>query len=174
MESLSIILKFSIGDSKMIINKIDIAAMKKATNINFRHVNGVSQIEACKNPSNEEKEKNPFVVGQCIVIPVGMEIRDYGSPKLPYNNVQDSFKAFEMIDYSNYDTAWQTICSFLKEGDYIYLVWERDAFTNGCLKENNLHGDKVSLKVIRGNKQFSFFINSCVRHDNLARMIQMI
>jgi len=149
------------------LTKIDVAAMKKADRIVFRHYRGESQIEAIK----EADERNPFE--QVRIVACSAKFVDYSDRKV-FGPALDTFTGFEMKMHPGYDEEWLTIVSLLREGDELTLVWKRDAGSCQNFKDAGLHGDSLSLAVKRGEKTLTFFIESSVCPDNTARMIKSV
>ena len=147
------------------LTKIDVAAMKKADRIVFRHVRGESQIEAIK----EADERNPFE--QNRIVACGAKFVDYSDRKV-FGPALDTFTAFEMKMHPSYDEEWRTIVSLLREGDELTLVWTRDAYKCQNLDAAQLHGDSLSLLIKRGEKTMRFTLEWSVCPDNTARMIR--
>jgi len=149
------------------LTKIDVAAMKKADRIVFRHYRGESQIEAIK----EADERNPFE--QKRIVACGAKFVDYSDRKV-FGPALDTFTAFEMIHSPSYNEEWLTIVSLLREGDELTLVWTRDAYKCQNLDAAQLHGDSLSLAVKRGEKTMRFSVEWSVCPDNTARMIKSV
>jgi len=149
------------------LTKIDVAAMKKADHIVFRHVRGESQIEAIK----EADERNPFE--QVRVVACSAKFVDYSDRKV-FSSALDTFTGFEMFHTPNYNEEWTTIIGLLREGDELTLVWTRDGFTCQNHKDAALHGDRLSLAVQRGEKTMRFHLETRVCPDNSARMIKSV
>ena len=147
------------------VSKIDVAALKKADRVVFRHIRGESQIEAIK----EADERNPFE--QVRAIPCGAKFVDYSERKV-FGPALDTFTGFEMFHTPNYNEEWTTIIGLLREGDELTLVWTRDGFTAQTHEDAALHGDRLSLAVKRGEKTMRFHLETRVCPDNTARMIR--
>jgi len=149
------------------LEKIDIMAIKKADTLVIRHIGDkMARIECIKKPTFKEKENNPYANEKRYHIE---GIND---------NLSDEYEACEVIwCYEWSDGTTETMRSFLKTGDEIYLDWGIDYHTNDYMKRANLHGDVLFLKIVRTSKagkqaRFTFKISSQVCENNSARMIK--
>ena len=95
------------------LTKLDIAAMRKADRIVFRHKDGKSVIEAIK--SAEKTEKDPFAQDVVIFVETAWSLDDYadGAEHTTYEAASEGkFIGFEMI--YNYGAVWKTVASLLR------------------------------------------------------------
>lgn len=67
---------------------------------------------------------------------------------------------------------WRTITSLLKRGDRLELAWGRDYESNGNTKRANLHVDRLTLHVHRGDKKLTFIIPTPVCANDTARTVR--
>jgi hypothetical protein len=144
------------------INKLDVKALRECGDISFHHMGRESYILATKNPSQREKDTNPFA--QSV---------DWKVPCKP-NGYTQSFKAFETMFPDSLE--WRTISGLLREGDEITLIWGVDYGRNQYMEKalpEPLHGDQLKLRITRGEKDFQFLISQQCCPDNSARMIKI-
>jgi len=161
------------------ITKVDIAAMRKADIICFRHSNGKSQIEAVKKMTEKELQKNPFQTEIRIDIACDYRLHDYDKDKISSDESDsyrkgNNFKAFEMLHSAQYTETWITIASLLKAGDALTLFWVRDGKSNGLCVEAGLHGDELIMIITRDAREMHFSIDTSISLNNSARMIHKI
>jgi len=84
-------------------------------------------------------------------------------------------ECFHMIHSAQYDQEWLTVAGLLKAGDEIHLNWTADAHTNGLMRDNSLHGDRLRLCIVRPSKvRLMFAIATSVSYDNSARMVRLV
>lgn len=67
---------------------------------------------------------------------------------------------------------WRSIGAFLKAGDVLMLHWGANYFNNGYLDKVELHGDRLSLRIQRGDKRYGFIVATSVCANNTARMVR--
>jgi hypothetical protein len=150
----------------MPIDKLDLAALRKADAICFDHYTrdgiDVRAIRAIKR--NEPSERDPYAQDITHTVSVGSAVRAYES-----GGTSKTWTCFEMIHTPQYHDAWQTIVSLLRVGDELTLFWEADN-NSGYVNEAGLHHDQLSLVVQRGSKRMTFKVRSSVCPDNTARM----
>jgi hypothetical protein len=157
------------------ITKVDIAAMKKASDICFRKMRGTigSSIEC--NKEIERTESNPFSTRETIVLRCSDRFHSYADTmhgKVYDIKRENAWDAFEMIHSPSYCEEWQTICACLKAGDILSLEWIADN-QSGYLVEAGLHRDHLKLIVNRKDKQrLVFCVRESVCQNNSARMIR--
>lgn len=149
-------------DTRRPVDKVMIAAMKKADRIVFRHTpEKGSQIEAIKEA--KPTKADPFAREVMVVIPCSFGLDDYGSEgsdEYPAQarafdlNALDNgiFYGFEMEHNAQSARAWQTIVASLKDGDMIGLRWMRNAGTSPALVKLGVVVDELRLWVERGER----------------------
>lgn len=155
------------------ITKVDIAAMKKASDICFRKMRGTigSTIEC--NKEVKRTEANPFSTRETIILRCSDRFHSYADAmhmKIYDIKKENLWSAFEMIHSPAFCEEWQTICACLKAGDILSLEWIADN-QSGYLVEAGLHRDHLKLIVDRSDKRLVFSIRESVCQDNSARMI---
>lgn len=148
----------------MPLDKLDIAALRKADAICFDHYTrdgvDIRQIRAIKR--NEKSHLDPYAQDITHHIAVGSTVRTYGEGR------DNTWTCFEMIQTAQYHDVWQTIVGLLRVNDEVALLWEADN-NNGYVNEAGLHHDQLSLVVQRGPKRMTFKVRSSVCQNNTAR-----
>lgn len=161
------------GATSPAITKVDIAAMKGASDICFRKMRGTigSTIEC--NKEIERTEANPFSTRDTIILRCADRFHSYADAmhtKIYDIKKENLWSGFEMIHSPYFCEEWQTICACLKAGDILSLEWIADN-QSGYLVEAGLHRDQLKLIVNRGDKRLVFSIRESVCQNNSARMI---
>ena len=168
-------LEITIG---LTLDAIKLQALRKADTVSFFHrpkpdaTNETSYVSATKRakPSGND----PFAHDVSIIIPCECRLTDYSDyeNKIAYDST--AWNAFEMIHAAQSEDAWQTTASLLRVGDKLTLMWERGAFTTAHMKEATpkFYGDRLQLRVTRGDKVLTFHVDTRVCEDNSARMIR--
>lgn len=144
-----------------VITKADIAALRKADSIVFRHSE-----ESHLNCILRASDSNPFE--QSHDIPCETLYRDYSSGEMKLD-LKD-FVAFDMIHTAKYDAPFQTFASLVKEGDIIALYWLRGAGNTTGLGGQNFYCDRLNLQIRRADKRLDFHMCYWIGPDNTARM----
>lgn len=139
------------------LSKTDLNALRKADRVSF-HINSII---CTKEPTYEEKEKNPFAQEMRYDIPVKSLFSDWKE-----HNV------FAFVSCAQISMEYQTMVAFLKPGDDIELYWYENAWSNQYLKDANLYSDVCYLRIKRNGKLYSFIVDHCACPDNSARMIK--
>lgn len=162
------------------LDKVQIAALRKADTISFHHNDGKSYIVATKR--KERTERDPFaddvrVNIRCKWSLVNYESNDpndahasaFSAPAIP----GDKFKAFEMLHSPSHTDHWQTTASLLKPGDVLTLKWVRGGKTTDGMRDAQFVGDDLFLRVQRGDKSLTFHVGDtiCQRYST-ARMVR--
>lgn len=142
----------------MKLSKEDLKALKNADSVCFDLSNGNHSIHAVK-----ERENSEDGFRQTVKMDVAGSVTSYQSDFTPTHG-------FVYLGSIKFDAQWQTVVSFLKENDELWLRWTADA-GNGYVKDANLHYDTLHLTVKR-SKQFEFHIYDSVCPDNSARMLR--
>jgi hypothetical protein len=149
-------------DTRRPVDKVMIAALKKADRIVFRHTPAKgSQIEAIKaaNPT----KSNPFDQEVTVTVPTSFAVDDYGGhgteqypgPERALSGsdmASGNFYGFEMEHTPQSARHWQTIVATLRAGDMIGLRWRRNAGTNPGIYRLGVVMDDLWLWVERGDK----------------------
>ena len=150
------------------LTKIQIAQLRNADSIVFRHTQGESRIEA-------DKKANPQTgFDQTVFISTNYVLDDYAGfgGGLDKKIENKKFKGFSWISSSQYCDLWQTIASFLRAGDILTLYWIHSD-NSESLESAGFSCDELRLKIERGNKDYTFLIQTAVTHRNsLGRMIK--
>jgi hypothetical protein len=82
-------------------------------------------------------------------------------------------RAFEHIGSAQFHEHWATIVSLLRAGDRLTLFWNANGGRNGITKRAGLAVDELSVRIVRGNRQLHFHIDSHVSEYNSARMFTL-
>jgi len=104
-------------------------------------------------------------------IPVSGRVESYGN----YGRNDSNFNPDRGFSYTNapqYSQKWRTFVDFIRKGDVISFLWRSDN-NNQYLEYAKLHHDEFFIVVERGNKKYSFFINSGTCRQNSGRMLSM-
>ena len=160
----------------MALDKIDIAALRKADRILFRHSGGKSTIEAIKD--GVKTERDPFARDVDHIIPCDFRIEDYteGLFRISHDARRAGrFEAFESVHrYAHTTGVFDTFAAFLRPGDEIRLEWMRDAGRTLALAETPLHADELRAHVSRGETgRYMFHIDYRITDDSGARMVRV-
>jgi len=159
----------------MPITAIDIAALRAADDVVFRHRNGTSQIEAIQR-GRAATPGNPFAPGEARRdIPCDARVIDYqrdcGMHRKP-----SEYQAFDMLNAAQQDHAWLTVAALLRPGDSLTLQWERGAWNTQESEGRGMYGDRMLLVVLRPGKSKDTRLTFNVAHhfgpDNSARMVR--
>ena len=157
------------------LDKVQIAALRKADAISFHHYQGKSYIAATKRV--ERTVAQPFADDVRIDIPCGWRLTNYdpndsglGGPAIE----GDKFVAFDMIHTAQYeDGIWQTVASLLKPGDVLTLHWTRNGGTTQALNDAHMVGDRLRLVVERGDRKLRFQVGEYFGPaSNTSRMVR--
>lgn len=154
------------------LDKIDIAALRKAEDVCFFHREDRSYIRAIKR-APQATTANPFLTEQVREIDCGTDWHDFeGSDGIsrepPY------FDGFAMVNNSRYADIWPTLSTLLKPGDTLTLSWRRGAWNSEVVRQAGLHGDVLYLQIHRGKHTLTFFVDHSMGPDNTARMIRNV
>lgn len=150
------------------IDAVQLAALRKCSDVVFSHFNDASSIRAIKR--TRACASNPFAGDVELTIPCETRWNDYAKD-CGMSWPVPSFRGFEM--FGNYDdSAWRTIATLLKVGDVLTLEWSRDAASHETMRQLGLHGDRLRLLVIRGKARMWFELATSICPDNTARMIR--
>lgn len=104
------------------LEKIDITAIKKCTTMLFRMNNGECTMELVKQPTMQEREKNPYAQDMTHIVPITGTLKDYSSDR----KKADDVKCFAMD--SNYDFVYEgayLMGNILKAGWTVKACWYR-------------------------------------------------
>lgn len=155
------------------LDKVQIAAMKTADRIIFRHTSGEgSRIEAVKEVRATEAQ--PFAQDVTVDVRCMFVADDFGShsggtdeyPSPPKEFTFDelnagAFYGFEMFHSPQSNKVWQSIVGAMKAGDVIGLRWMRNAGTSPGIYKCGVVADRLQLWIERGDKHAGTFILSC-------------
>lgn len=150
------------------IDKIKVAALRKADRVCFYHREGESYIRAIK--EQEVTASDPFRPKEVdLHIDCGTVFTRYDGPSWPV----PEFTAFHMIHVARHSAEWQTIAGLLKAGDRLKLHWRRGSLSTDAMKGVRWAGDDLLLVVDRGEKRLTFHIGSHVTEaNNRFRMVR--
>jgi hypothetical protein len=150
------------------IDAVQLAALRKCTDVVFSHFKGESSIRAIKR--KRACAADPFAGDVEMTVACETRWNDYATD-CGISWPVPSFRGFEM--FGNYeDSAWRTIASLLKVGDVLTLEWSRDAASHETMRKLGLHGDRLRLLVVRGKARLWFELATSICPDNTARMIR--
>jgi hypothetical protein len=160
------------------LTAMDIKALRQAQTVSFHAGtpgdNGHAVIRATKRVA----QPGPFGDGERhYEIQVATRVASF------INNDSEPRVCFAMIHSSQYEDVWRTTVSMLRPGDELELNWKEDACCNGYMKESSgsasdsgpfevLHGDVLELRVKRGKRELTFYVDHSICPDNTARMIR--
>jgi len=166
------------------LSKEDIRALRAATSVHARRIDGASQLEAhLESPLDDTWTDSSAARRRTIPCRERLTIyRRNGTER--YGDSYPDVTAFAYSIGGSYDLPWRTIVSLLRAGDEIELHWIAgnssgylDAAHGKCAdSEVEFHGlcrDELDLTVYRSGKQrYSFHVDTCVCPDNSARTIR--
>jgi hypothetical protein len=150
------------------LSRLDIAALRKADSVVFRQsFDRTGEIVAIKEPTQTQRERDPFAQEVRHRIAVGSHVHTYGRESGARHS------AFEMIQNADYAPAWTTIAGLLRVGDIVSLSWLRGNQTES-LNGAGMVRDELRLAVKRGERgRFVFLVSVRVGPDNSARMTKV-
>jgi hypothetical protein len=170
--------KSCVGDADSVaLDKLALAALRKADRISFHHSDGKSVIRATK--ENKPSERDPFAPRETVItVPCEARITDYERGGFlgtdAYRDDLRGYAAFAWLSHAqSADCIWQTIASILKAGDELTLYWQRGGLSHQAMKDAGLHGDALHLRVRRGDKRLLFLIDTYCGHDSTVRMVRL-
>lgn len=168
----------------------DLKALKTADKIVFRHLKGVSTIEAGLDGGYAGDQPRIFTASEQRLFPSADSLRIterqrvitvpgsvtwYEGDDRRYGQGEDAH-AFAWVPSAQYNDIWKTIASLLKVGDELELAFNGDAYSNGHTKTAGLHADACRLHVertVRGSRQrLVFEVDHSICADNTARMVK--
>ena len=159
------------------LSKNDVKTLRTADIISFHHTREGGRINASKRVRN-----SPWHEETTIGISCDSSVFEHWEK----TRWEGAYSCFSMIHCPKYSEEWQTIVSFLREGDSLQLRWigcdnngyltrsmvtDRDEQSSPGLGEKLYH-DKLYLKIVRGKKSFSFYLDDSICPDNSARMVK--
>lgn len=149
------------------LDKVQIAAMKGADRIVFRHTKERgSQIEAIK--ERKPSEADPFACDQTVFIQCSFAGDDYGHKGTQEYPSQDrefsfdelnagSFYGFDMLHTPQSNKLWHTILASMRAGDVLGLRWRRNAGTSPAVFACGVVVDTLEMWIERGDKSAGRF-----------------
>ncbi len=144
--------------------------LRKSKSVSFSHSKGEGTIVAIHQWERGDER------GIRFEIPVTSRVRSCRSHQLPAGAkpLEQVASCHELMHVDCGDTGleWRSITAFLKPGDELTLAWGADYESNGYMDDAGLHGDRLTLKIDRGNKKFGFVLVVHACKDNTARMIR--
>jgi hypothetical protein len=171
------------------LNNSELAALRMADTVNFHVTDGRAFIRAHRHaPSGiyTAREQHIFPTAQeyggrfreipCDIRAMGYGYNDsIGIEWTTENTDAPKLAAFASVSGTLYgDNTWPTTAQALRVGDRLCLSWTADN-NNTTIREANLHSDRLTLRVTRGEKKprhLAFFVAQTVTHNNSARMIR--
>lgn len=153
------------------LDKTQIAALRKANSVSFYATReGKSGISAVKERHSTPAE--PFAQDVRIEIACASRLVNYDRETGIRAN-DEAYTGFGMIHTSHACEEWQTIASLLREKDVLTLEWQRGAWSSPALTDSGIIGDRLILRVQRGDKRLSFLADHYCGPNNTARMVRM-
>ena len=159
------------------LDKMALAALRKADTISFHHADGKSLIRASK--KHKPTGRDPFAPSETTVtVSCNAAITDYDRGGCwgtdAYRDDLKCYAAFAWYSHAQYaDCTWQTIATVLRAGDELTLYWQRGGLTNQGMRDAGFHGDALYVRVRRADKRLTFLIDTYCGHDNTARMVRL-
>ena len=172
--------KTCVGDADSVaLDKLALAALRKADRISFHHTDGKSVIRATK--ENKPSERDPFALRETVItVSCEARITDYDrgaglGTEVYRGDDLKRYTAFGWLSHAqSADCTWQTTASILKTGDELTLYWQRGGLSTQGMREAGLHGDALYLRIRRGDKRLVFLIDTYCGHDNTVRMVRLL
>lgn len=152
------------------LTRSQVKALRIAKKVSFhrRPAESFIRVYLAASRSGSEREQSIDINAPSIV-------KSAGSHELYGEELERRAQCSEMmwVDCGDVGLHWRSIAAFIKAGDLLTIHWGRDYDTNGYMKDHGLHGDRLTLKIKRGAKQFGFILHSQCCGDNTARMIKV-
>ncbi len=161
----------------MALDKIQIAALRKADRIAFHHrpgagenVKPASWIDAIQ--AARVTTADPFSQDRMVTVTCAHRFTDY--ERESGQHVTDgAFTGFDMIHTAHACEEWQTVASLLQAGDALTLHWQRGAWGSPALRDAGIVGDRLLLVVERGKRRLTFTVGHYTGPPNTARMVRV-
>lgn len=169
------------------ISANDVKALRTADTVSFHHYQDGGEIRASKwnrsrGPFDDCEKKYSIAVLSSFAGKFTTTADD--DDETGERVTADNSACFAMEHCASYSEEWQTVAHFLRAGDVLTLHWCADGIANGYFKGATvrqsaevgagmlLYADTLRLKVKRGEKRFSFFLDVSICPNNSARMIR--
>jgi hypothetical protein len=163
------------------LTKQDIAALRKMDSLSvYRDVaKDESRVTCTKEPTREEKERDPFVqeVRYAIGAPVRIKASEFSTwSDDTRNEATKGARAFAHISiYREQITHAGSILRLLRAGDEIGFEFRADSHSNGYVARARLHADVLALLMYREGKLVAEYeLDHGISPDNSARMVKHV
>lgn len=163
------------------LSKLDVAALRKMDSLSvYRDVaKNESRVTATKEPTYQERERDPFVqsVNYAIGAPVNIRASDYSLWREDAKNeATKNARAFALVHvYREQVTHAGSVLKLLRVGDEIGFEFRADSHANGYVARARLHADTLALLLFREGKLVAEFeLDASTCEDNTARMVKNV
>lgn len=145
------------------LTSADIRALKKSRSVAFHARWQEGELTESRIVGRDrDAADNDYTVAQ-LEVPSTFS---YGGAMIRQNR---DVRAYEHLGSAQFHEHWATIVSLLRAGDRLTLFWNANGGRNEIVREAGLAVDELSIRVVRGNRQLHFHIETRVSRYNTAR-----